>query len=52
MERSRRSDPNFYSDNSRLEQTVDNYTAANLLCDTMGVNSVQKNVFLLPSIAG
>lgn len=52
MDKSRRSDPNFYSSHFRLQETVQNYSAAKLLCDTMDVKSVQADVFQIPSQHG
>ena len=52
MDKSRRSDAGFYSMDHRLRETVRNYSAAKLLCDTTGINSVQADVFQIPSING
>lgn len=48
MDKSRRSDPEFYQMDHKLRYSVQNYSAAKLLCDTMMLDSVQADVFQIP----
>uniref|UniRef100_A0A6B2E8B5 Putative chorion peroxidase n=1 Tax=Phlebotomus kandelakii TaxID=1109342 RepID=A0A6B2E8B5_9DIPT len=46
---SRQTARNFYDNNFKLRHTVNEYTAANLLCDTTDLQVIQENVFRVPS---
>uniref|UniRef100_A0A7G3ASP0 Putative oxidase/peroxidase n=1 Tax=Lutzomyia longipalpis TaxID=7200 RepID=A0A7G3ASP0_LUTLO len=40
---------NFYDNNFKMRHAVNEYTAANLLCDTTDLQVIQENVFRVPS---